>query len=101
MLRIVSSIAAQSARLAQEVRNTLIERVPAVQSFDEAGWLLWALAQLNGLEPAEINRLLVAGAKNNQVCQSGSAWGFFDQLIESHRKGINRRVLKKFHEARG
>jgi len=99
-LRIVESIDSQDIRLAKEIRSSLIGRVPTIGAFDDAGWLLWALAQLDGLTPDEINRLLTLASDNAQVCQSRSASEYLQQLIESHEQDIRKSALKKFYKAR-
>jgi hypothetical protein len=98
-LRIVKSVTTQKPNLAEEVCNNLIGRVAEVGDFDDAGWLLWALAELNGLSAVQVNQLLKAASKNNGVYGSASASPSIEQLIATHKKEITPSVLRRYRKA--
>jgi hypothetical protein len=97
-LRIVKSIASQDPKLAEEIRDSLIGRVAAVMSFDDAGWLLWAISELDGLTPVQINHLLRNVSNNGQVYGSRSASQYIYQLIAEHKADIKKSILRQFRE---
>lgn len=100
-LRIVKSIAGQNEQIASEIRKFLINRLEAVDSFDEAGVVAWKLSELDGMTPEDINRMLKVASENNQVYHAGSANYHINKLIGRHKKSIKKHMLSKFKKARG
>jgi TIR domain-containing protein len=96
VLHIVKSIASKDAELAKGVRDSLIGRVADISNFDDAGWLFWAFAELNGLSPEQMNQLLSAASDNGDVYGSGSASPYIEQLIATHKEEIKTSVLQRF-----
>jgi hypothetical protein len=99
VLRVVARIASRDSGLAREIRKSLIGRIAGVVSFDEAGWLLWAISKVDGLTPAQMNDLVSEVAKNDQVYGSRSAFSHIQQLIDDHKQDIRKSVLRKFKKA--
>lgn len=99
--KIIKAIAAKDKGIASNMRGFLIDKLTEVDTFDGAGTILWKLFDIGGFTPREINRLLRAASKNDQVYKSNSADYHLRRLTTKYKGSIRRTALNSLIVARG